>query len=399
MKILVINAGSSSLKYQLMDMADESVMAKGICERITMQGSKMTHQANGVKTIIESPMPTHTEAMELVLKTLLDEKIGVIKSIKEITAVGHRILHSGEDFNCSVVVDDDAIAKCKNNIELGPLHMPGNISCVESCREVMPGVPMVMVFDTTFHSTMPPMAYMYGIRYEDYEKYHVRKYGFHGTSHKFLAGEAKKWLGGDKKLIICHLGNGSSLSAVKDGKCIDTSMGFTPLEGLVMGTRSGDIDPAAVAFLGKKLGKNGDEMVQYLNKECGLLGISGYSSDSRDITAGVIEGKPRAILAQEMLAYRIKKYIGAYAAALNGVDAIIFAGGIGEHGPEVRDRIMQDMDYLGIDFDFDLNWKNPKGDVVELTKPGSKVKVAVIPTNEELVIARETRDLTANIVK
>ena len=228
-------------------------------------------------------MPTHTEAMELVLKTLLDEKIGVIKSIKEITAVGHRILHSGEDFNCSVVVDDDAIAKCKKNIELGPLHMPGNISCVESCREVMPGVPMVMVFDTTFHSTMPPMAYMYGIRYEDYEKYHVRKYGFHGTSHKFLAGEAKKWLGGDKKLIICHLGNGSSLSAVKDGKCIDTSMGFTPLEGLVMGTRSGDIDPAAVAFLGKKLGKNGDEMVQYLNKECGFLGYQRYSSDSRDI--------------------------------------------------------------------------------------------------------------------
>ncbi len=399
MKILVINAGSSSLKYQLMDMTTEAVMAKGVCERITMQGSKMTHQANGVKTVIESPMPTHTEAMELVLKALVDEKIGVIKSVAEISAVGHRILHSGEDFNCSVVVDEDAIAKCKKNIELGPLHMPGNISCVESCMKVMPGVPMVMVFDTTFHATMPAKAYMYGIRYEDYEKYHVRKYGFHGTSHKYLAGEAKKWLGGDKKLIICHLGNGSSLSAVKDGKCIDTTMGFTPLEGLLMGTRSGDIDPAAVAFLGNKLGKNNDEMVQYLNKECGLLGISGYSSDSRDITAGVKEGNPRAILAQEMLAYRIKKYIGAFAAALDGVDAIIFSGGIGEHGPEVRELIMKDMDYLGIEFDNDLNWNAPSADVVVLTKPTSKVKVAVIPTNEELVIARETRDLTVNLIK
>ena len=246
MKILVINAGSSSLKYQLIDMTDESVVAKGLCERITMDSSVLTQKVAGKdKLVIESPMPTHKEAMELVLKALLDEKNGAIKSVKEISAVGHRVLHSGEDFKCSVVVDDDVIAKCKKNIDLGPLHMPGNISCVEACREVM-DVPMVLVFDTTFHATMPPKAFMYGIPYEIYDEYKVRKYGFHGTSHKYIAGEAREWLGGDKKVIICHLGNGSSLSAVKDGKCMDTTMGFTPLEGVMMGTRSGDIDPAAV---------------------------------------------------------------------------------------------------------------------------------------------------------
>lgn len=399
MKILVINAGSSSLKYQLIDMTDESVVAKGLCERITMDSSVLTQKVTGKdKLVIESPMPTHKEAMELVLKALLDEKNGAIKSVKEISAVGHRVLHSGEDFKCSVVVDDDVIAKCKKNIDLGPLHMPGNISCVEACREVM-DVPMVLVFDTTFHATMPPKAFMYGIPYEIYDEYKVRKYGFHGTSHKYIAGEAREWLGGDKKVIICHLGNGSSLSAVKDGKCMDTTMGFTPLEGVMMGTRSGDIDPAAIEYMGAKLGKNLPEMVQFLNKKCGMLGVSGISSDCRDVTAAAENGNERAILTLDMVGYRIKKYVGAFAAVLGGVDAIIFTGGIGEHSPEIRQRVMEGLEYLGVDFDFELNKHPVDAHVSVLSKPDSKVKVAIIPTNEELVIARETKELTQNLVK
>ena len=399
MKILVVNAGSSSLKYQLIDMNNEEVIAKGLCERITMDGSLLTQTAKGKqKIVIESPMPTHKEAMELVLKALLDKDNGAIQSVKEISAVGHRVLHSGEDFKCSVVVDDDVITKCKKNIDLGPLHMPGNISCVEACREVM-DVPMVLVFDTTFHATMPQKAYMYGIPYELYEQYKVRKYGFHGTSHKYITGEAAKWLGGNKRLIICHLGNGSSLSAVKDGKCVDTTMGFTPLEGVMMGTRSGDIDPAAIEYLGAKLNKNLPEMVQFLNKKCGMLGVSGISSDCRDVTTAAEEGNERAILTLDMVGYRIKKYVGAFAAVLGGVDAIIFTGGIGEHSPEIRERVMEGTEYLGVDFDFELNKHPDKSDVSVLSKPSSKVKVAIIPTNEELVIARETKELTANLVK
>lgn len=396
MKILVINAGSSSLKYQLIDMQDEAVIAKGICERITMEHSLLTQTATGKeKFVIESPMPTHKEAMELVLKALVDEKAGAIKSVSEIGAVGHRVLHSGEDFKCSVVVTDEVLQKCKKNIDLGPLHMPGNISCVESCQAVMPGVPMALVFDTTFHSTMPPKAFLYGVPYEDYQNYKVRKYGFHGTSHKYIASEAKKWLGEDKKIIICHLGNGSSLSAVKDGKCVDTTMGFTPLEGVMMGTRSGDIDPAAIEYLGKKLGKNMSEMVDYLNKKSGMLGISGFSSDCRDLTSAAEEGNERANLALEMTAYRIKKYVGAFAAVLGGVDAVIFTGGIGEHSPLIRGQVMENMEYLGIDFDFVKNENPDKSEVSILTKPNSKVSVAIIPTNEELVIARETQFLTS----
>lgn len=395
MKILVINAGSSSLKYQLIDMQNEAVIAKGICERITMGNSLLTQTAVGKdKLVLKSPMPTHKEAMELVLKALVDQKCGAIKSVSEIGAVGHRVLHSGEDFKCSVVVDDEVLQKCKKNIDLGPLHMPGNISCVESCQAVMPGVPMALVFDTTFHATMPPKAFLYGVPYEDYQNYKVRKYGFHGTSHKYIAGEAKKWLGSDKKIIICHLGNGSSLSAVKDGKCVDTTMGFTPLEGVMMGTRSGDIDPAAIEYLGKKLDKNMSEMVDYLNKKSGMLGISGFSSDCRDLTSAAEEGNERAKLALEMTAYRIKKYVGAFAAVLGGVDAVIFTGGIGEHSPLIRGQVMENMEYLGIDFDFDKNENPDKGDVSVLSKPASKVKVAIIPTNEELVIARETQFLT-----
>ncbi|MBQ6922622.1 MAG: acetate kinase [Clostridia bacterium] len=395
MKILVINAGSSSLKYQLIDMTDEKVLLKGLCERITATGGQLSQKnKDGVETVIKQDMPTHKEAMQLVLKAMLDPEKGAIKSVNEISAVGHRVLHSGEDFKNSVVIDDEVIRICEKNAELGPLHMPGNIACIKSCREVMPGVPMVAVFDTTFHSTMPPKAYMYGIPYEVYEQYKIRKYGFHGTSHKFVSEETAKVLGDpNAKMVICHLGNGSSVSAVKDGKCQDTSMGFTPLEGLVMGTRSGDIDPAAVDYLRVKLGLKPEEVVNYLNKKCGMLGISGFSGDMRDCTDAMLEGNERAKLAIEMVAYRVKKYIGSYIAVLGGVDAIVFTGGIGEHSFRTRALIMENMDYCGAKFDAEKNEKYSSG-VGFINADDSKVKIIVLPTNEELSIARETKALT-----
>ncbi len=394
MKILVINAGSSSLKYQLIDMTTEQAILKGICERITSEGGELTQKtADGKVLNIKQNMKDHTEAIELVLKAMVDPEFGAIKSIDEIGAVGHRVLHSGEDFKSSVVIDDEVIRICEKNAELGPLHMPGNIACIKSCREVMPNVPMVAVFDTTFHSTMPAKAYMYGIPYSVYEQYKVRKYGFHGTSHKFVSEETIKLLGKkDSKIIVCHLGNGSSISAVKDGKCLDTSMGFTPLEGLVMGTRSGDIDPAACEFIRAKLGLTPEELVQYLNKKCGMLGVSELGSDMRDLEKAINEGNQKAKLAVEVAAYRIKKYIGSYAAVLNGVDAIVFTGGIGEHSDIMRRLVMEDMEYLGVDFDFEENKVFVDG-VRVLSKPDSKVKVFVLPTNEELSIARETKAL------
>ena len=396
MKILVINAGSSSLKYQLIDMENESVVAKGLCERITFAGSVLTQKtADGRETVITQDMPSHKEAMELVLKAMLDPEKGAIKSVDEIGAVGHRVLHSGEDFKHSVVIDDEVIKICEKNAELGPLHMPGNIACIKSCREVMKGVPMVAVFDTTFHSTMPAKAYMYGIPYEVYEQYKIRKYGFHGTSHKFVSEETIKLLGKkDAKIIVCHLGNGSSISAVKDGKCQDTSMGFTPLEGLVMGTRSGDIDPAAVDYLRVKLGLKPEEVVNYLNKKCGMLGISGFSSDMRDCTEAMLKGDERAKLAIEMVAYRVKKYVGSYIAVLGGVDAIVFTGGIGEHSFRVRKMVMEGMEFCGAKFDEKKNEEYSLG-VGYLNTDDSKVKIIVLPTNEELSIARETKILTA----
>lgn len=394
MKILVINAGSSSLKYQLIDMETEQAILKGLCERITFDGGELTQKtADGRVLNIKQNMKDHTQAIELVLKAMVDPVYGAIKSTDEISAVGHRVLHSGEDFESSVVIDDAVIRICEKNAELGPLHMPGNIACIKSCREVMPGVPMVAVFDTTFHSTMPAKAYMYGIPYSVYDQYKVRKYGFHGTSHKFVSEETIKLLGKkDSKIIVCHLGNGSSISAVKDGKCMDTSMGFTPLEGLVMGTRSGDIDPAASEFIRAKLGLTPEELVQYLNKKCGMLGVSELSSDMRDLEKGINEGNEKAKLAVEVAAYRIKKYIGSYAATLNGVDAIVFTGGIGEHSDLMRRLVMEDMEYLGVDFDFEANKKHEDG-VRVISKPDSKVKVLILPTNEELSIARETKAL------
>lgn len=378
-------------------MQNEEVLCKGICERITFAGGELTQKtADGRKLNIKQDMKNHTDAIELVLKAMVDEKYGAIKSISEIGAVGHRVLHSGEDFNSSVVIDDEVIRICEKNAELGPLHMPGNIACIKSCREVMPGVPMVAVFDTTFHSTMPAKAYMYGIPYSVYEQYKVRKYGFHGTSHNFVSEETIKLLGKkESKIIVCHLGNGSSISAVKDGKCLDTSMGFTPLEGLVMGTRSGDIDPAASEYIRAKLNMTPEDLVQYLNKKCGMMGISELSSDMRDLEAAIDEGNQKAKLAVEVAAYRIKKYIGSYAAVLNGVDAIVFTGGIGEHSDLMRALVMSDMEYLGVDFDFEAN--KGRGDGIrEISKPNSKVKVLILPTNEELSIARETLHLTQN---
>ena len=394
MKILVINAGSSSLKYQLIDMDTEQAILKGLCERITFDGGELTQKtADGRVLNIKQNMKDHTAAIELVLKAMVDPAYGAIKSTDESSAVGHRVLHSGEDFKSSVVIDDEVIRICEKNAELGPLHMPGNIACIKSCREVMPGVPMVAVFDTTFHSTMPAKAYMYGIPYSVYDKYKVRKYGFHGTSHKFVSEETIKLLGKkESKIIVCHLGNGSSISAVKDGKCLDTSMGFTPLEGLVMGTRSGDIDPAASEFIRAKLNLTPEDLVQYLNKKCGMLGVSELSSDMRDLEKGINEGNEKAKLAVEVAAYRIKKYIGSYAAVLNGVDAIVFTGGIGEHSDLMRRLVMEDMEYLGVDFDFEANKQHGDG-VRVLSKPDSKVKVFILPTNEELSIARETKAL------
>ena len=395
MKILVINAGSSSLKYQLINMQDESVILKGVCERITFTGGILTQKTfDGRECVIKQDMPSHKEAMELVLKAMLDKENGALKSVDEISAVGHRVLHSAEDFHSSVVIDDEVIAICEKNAVFGPLHMPGNIACIKSCREVMKGVPMVAVFDTTFHSTMPAKAYMYGIPYEVYDEFKIRKYGFHGTSHKFVSEETAKLVGKDTKMVICHLGNGSSISAVKDGKCQDTSMGFTPLEGLVMGTRSGDIDPAAVDYLREKLNLKPEEVVNYLNKKCGVLGVSGISSDLRDLEAATAEGNERALLALEMLAYRVRKYVGSYIAVLGGVDAVVFTGGIGEHSPRIRRLVMENMEFCGAEFDSKKNEEYSSG-IGYINTDTSKVKIIVLPTNEELSIARETKILTA----
>ena len=357
MKILVINAGSSSLKYQLIDMTTESMILKGICERITFEGSGLTQKtADGRQLVIKQDMPSHKEAMELVLKAMVDPVNGGIKDVSEISAVGHRVLHSAEDFNSSVVITDEVIKICEKNAELGPLHMPGNISCIKSCREVMKGVPMVAVFDTTFHSTMPEKAYMYAIPYEVYQEHKIRRYGFHGTSHKFVSEETAKYLGKkDAKMIICHLGNGSSISAVDSGKCVDTTMGFTPLEGLMMGTRSGDIDPAAVEYMRAKLGLKPEEVVNYLNKKCGMLGISGFSGDCRDLVEAMRGGNERAKLAVEMVAYRIKKFVGSYLAVLGGIDALVFTGGIGENQFVVRRLVTEGLEFAGIKVDEDKN--------------------------------------------
>lgn len=397
MKVLVINAGSSSLKYQLIDMDTEAVIAKGGCERIGLSGSKLTHKANGKETVIEAAQPTHNESVQLVINALIDPEIGVIKSMDEIDAIGHRVVQSGESFKTPVLVDDEVLEEIGRLAELAPLHNPAHVMGMKACRAAMPGKPNVAVFDTNFHSTMPPKAYMYAVPYEDYVNYKVRRYGMHGTSHKFVSQEAAKYCGrvGDEnfKVITCHLGNGSSISAVKGGVCQDTSMGFTPLAGVPMGTRSGDIDPAVVEYLCKKKNMTVSECLVYLNKKSGMAGVSGVSSDFRDLEKAAGEGNERAILALDMFNYQCKKFVGAYAAALGGVDCLVFTAGVGENTVSVRAGVCEGLEFLGVKLDGEKNAEKNNGKIREISAADSKVKVLVIPTNEELVIARETVDL------
>ncbi len=396
MKILVVNAGSSSLKYQLIDMETEGVLAKGGCERIGIDGSFLKAKGNGKEKVFTKDMPNHKVAIELVLSALQDSEIGVIKSMSEIGAVGHRIVASGEFFKKTTLVTPE-VQKIleEKTFELAPLHNPAAATGLRACMEVMPGTPMALVFDTSFHATMPEKAYMYGIKYEDYKAYGVRKYGAHGTSHKFVSQEAAKYLGkkpGELKIVTCHLGNGSSISAVDGGKCVDTSMGFTPLAGVLMGTRSGDIDASAVEFLARKKGMSHSEVITYLNKQCGVAGISGVSSDFRDLDSGAKAGNERCALALDMFNYQTKKFIGAYAAAMGGLDCIVFTAGIGENSPAVREGALEGLEFLGVKLDKAENAVRAEG-IHEISAKDSKVKVLVIPTNEELVIARETAEL------
>ena len=396
MKVLVINSGSSSLKYQLIDMETEAVIAKGLCERIGIEGSKLTHKANGKELVKEEAMPSHNEAVTLVLSALTDKEHGVIASMEEIDAVGHRVVASGESFKKPTLVSEETMKIMEEIQDLAPLHNPAAIIGVNACKAAMPKTPMGLVFDTSFHFTMPEKAYMYAIDYEHYEKYQIRRYGYHGTSHKFVSQEAAKYLGKkpeDLKIVTCHLGNGSSITAVDGGKCVDTTMGFTPLAGVPMGTRSGDIDFAAAEYVAKKEGWDIAQANTYLNKKCGMLGVSGVSSDFRDLRAAANEGNHRAQLALDMFAYACKKYVGAYTAAMNGIDCIVFTAGVGENTPTVREAICENMQYLGLEIDREKNLLPNSGAIRDISAAGSKVKVLIIPTNEELVIARETVEL------
>ena len=397
MNVLVVNAGSSSLKYQLFDTTAGTVVAKGLCERIGIDGA-ITHKQliDGKEYSAKLPMPNHTEAMKYVVEALTSAEHGCVKSMDEIEAVGHRIVHGGAYFSGSVLLDKDVLAKLELCRDLAPLHTGAHIQGIEGCLEVMPTTPQVLVFDTAFHQTMPKEAYSYAIPNELYEKYSIRRYGFHGTSHRYVAGEMTKILGKVEgtKIVTCHLGNGSSISAVKDGKVLDTSMGFTPLAGVEMGTRCGDIDPAIVLFIMEKTGMNTTQMNDYLNKKCGFLGVSEVSSDCRDLEAAIAEGNEKAKLAMDILGYQIKKYIGSYAAAMGGVDAIVFTAGIGENTASLRQRALDGLEVLGVSYDKDVNEKTfGRNGVTELSTKDSKVKVYMIPTNEELVIASDTEAL------
>ena len=397
LKILVVNAGSSSLKYQLIDMENESVLAKGNCEQIGTE-STFTHKvpADETKNIKALPMEMkdHAAALKIVLDTLVDGEHGVIGSVKEIDAVGHRVLHGGEKFSGSVLVDDNVEEAIKECFDLGPLHNPANLTGIKACQQIMPDVPQVAVFDTGFHQTMPDYAYMYALPYEYYEKYGIRRYGFHGTSHRFVSKKCNELLGNPEhsKIVTCHLGNGSSISAVVDGKCFDTTMGVTPLEGIMMGTRCGSIDPAIVPIIMKKEGLSPDEMDTVMNKKSGMLGLCG-TSDNRTIEARAKEGDERAKLIESMLCHQLTKYIGGFAAAMGGVDAIVFTGGIGENNPQYRDRVCDQLKFMGVEIDYDINNKLKRGPEGEISTPNSKVKVYVICTNEELMIARDTKEI------
>lgn len=396
MNILVINCGSSSLKFQLINSESEEVIAKGLCERIGIEGSCLTYTPQGgEKQKTEAPMADHTAAIKMVLDALTDEKTGVVKDLAEIGAVGHRIVHGGENFSQATIIDDEVIKAIEDCNDLAPLHNPANLIGIQACRALMPNTPMVCVFDTAFHQTMPEKAYLYGIPYEYYEKYKIRRYGFHGTSHSYVSKRAAQVLGAkyeDLKLIVCHLGNGASVSAVKNGECVDTSMGLTPLEGLIMGTRSGDLDPAIIEFLCHKENKSVDEVLNILNKKSGVLGMSqNLSSDFRDLEDAYLAGDENAVRTMDAFCYRVAKYIGAYTAAMNGVDAICFTAGLGENSPFVRDKVCEYLGYLGIELDEEQNHK--RGEDLIITTPQSRTKVLAIPTNEELAIARETAAL------
>jgi len=395
MKILVINTGSSSLKYQLIDMADESVLAKGLCDRIGLENSLLKHTKSGKETVVlEKNMPDHKVAIKEVIGVLTDKEIGVISDMSEIKAVGHRVVHGGERFSGSVLIDEAVMKALNDCVELAPLHNPPNIIGIEACREVMPGVPMVGVFDTAFHQTMPKHAYIYAVPYELYEKYGVRKYGFHGTSHKYVANRAAQLMGKpieELNIITCHLGNGSSICAVKKGKSIDTSMGFTPLAGVPMGTRSGTIDPAVVTFLMEKENMTAQKINDLLNKQSGVLGVSGISSDFRDLQEAAAKGNERAKLALDIFCYSVKKHIAEYAGVLGGVDAIVFTAGIGENDELVRESVMEGLEYMGAAIDREKN--KVRGKERDISAEGAKVKTFIIPTNEELAIARETVEI------
>ena len=393
MLILVVNAGSSSLKYQLLNMDDESVIAKGNCDRIGIDGHISHKTFDGRKVETECSFPTHTEAFAKLVEVLTTGEASVIKSMSEISAVGHRIVQGAEVFDKTTLVTNEVIDKIDEMKELAPVHNHAHALALHACQKVLPeGVPMVAVFDTAFHQTMPEKAFMFGLPYEDYENYHVRKYGFHGTSHRFVSHALADAMGKDikdLKIVSCHLGNGSSITAVDGGKSVDTSMGFTPLDGVLMGTRTGAVDPSAVTYIQEKHGFSAAEMSEYMNKKSGFLGVSGISSDNRDITAAAEKGDKRAILASEMLQYQIKKYIGSYAAAMNGLDAVLFTGGIGENAWEVREGVCKDMEFFGIKIDTEKN-KSTRGELIKISTPDSKVEVWIVPTNEELLIARDT---------
>lgn len=401
MKILVINCGSSSLKYQVIDSDTEHVLAKGLCERIGIDG-RLTYQPAGQDKIkYDAPMPAHRQAVELVLKQLTDPETGILKSVDEIQAVGHRMVHGGEKFACSTLLTDEVLKTVESCNDLAPLHNPPTLVGVAACKELMPTTPMVGVFDTAFHQTMAPEAYIYGLPYEYYKKYGMRRYGFHGTSHKFVSQRTAELLGKkpeDVKVIVCHLGNGSSISAVDGGKCVETSMGLTPLEGLIMGTRSGDIDPTCIEFIAHKENITLEEAMTIINKKSGVLGISGVSSDFRDLEEAANEGNERAKLALDAFCHHVKKYIGSYIAVMNGIDAIVFTAGIGENSPEVREQIMEGFGFIGATIDPVAN--KVRGKETLISTPDSKVKVFCVPTNEELAICRDTVEIvTKKIVE
>lgn len=400
MKILVLNCGSSSIKYALYDMDDRSVMAQGGIERVGMEGAFVKVKLpNGEKRTIEHDIPEHTEGVKLIFSLLTDKAIGAIKSLEEIDAVGHRMVHAGEKFAHSVVIDDEVIKAYEECIDLAPLHNPANLKGVNAVRSLMPNMPQVGVFDTAFHQTMPKHAFMYALPYELYEKYGIRRYGFHGTSHRYVSARACEYLGLDyekQRIITCHIGNGGSVAAIKNGKCIDTSMGLTPLEGIMMGTRSGNVDAGALVYLQKKLGLSADELSDLLNKKSGMLGISGISSDMREVREAAENGNERAKLAISMYTYCIKKYVGAYAAAMGGCDIIIFTAGVGENQDIVRELVCTDMEYMGVEMDVEKNSKIRAEEAV-LSMPESKVKIVLIPTDEELMIASDTMSLVSNM--